>query len=79
MGPQHHATSYTSRLNKLFGSHPAYQYVQINLQENVLKSLLVNLFLNSLRRSVPPHLQPTYLVSRQNMVRHFAPYPAEPW
>ncbi|KAI0322836.1 ATP10 protein-domain-containing protein [Amylostereum chailletii] len=64
---EYHASSYASRVNELYKSHPAYQYVQINLQENVLKSLLVNLFLRSLRQTIPLHLQSTYLVSRQNM------------
>jgi len=41
--------------------------VQINLQENLLKSFLVKLFSNGLRSTVPPELQDTYLVSGQNM------------
>ncbi|THH16131.1 hypothetical protein EW146_g4458 [Bondarzewia mesenterica] len=64
---EYHASSYTDRVNEMYQDHPSYQYVQINLQENLLKSLLVNLFLSSLRSSVPSRLQPTYLVSRQNM------------
>ncbi|KAI6107585.1 ATPase assembly factor ATP10 [Pisolithus croceorrhizus] len=39
----------------------------INLQENLLKSWLVSLFLASIARSVPRELHPTYLVSSQNM------------
>ncbi|KXN89325.1 Mitochondrial ATPase complex subunit ATP10 [Leucoagaricus sp. SymC.cos] len=50
-----------------YASHPPYQYVQVNLQENVLKSFLVNIFLNSLRKVIPKELHPTYLVSTQNM------------
>jgi hypothetical protein len=46
-----------------------YQYIQINLQENFLKSILVNIFLSSLRSKVPPEQHKRYLVSRQNMVR----------
>jgi len=64
---EHHALSFAERVNAKFGIHPAYQYVQINLQENVLKSLLVSMFLSSLRNLVPTYLQKTYLVSRQNM------------
>jgi hypothetical protein len=45
-----------------------YQYIQINLQENILKSILVNIFLSSLRSKVPPEQHTRYLVSRQNMV-----------
>ncbi|KAF9450286.1 hypothetical protein P691DRAFT_726272 [Macrolepiota fuliginosa MF-IS2] len=50
-----------------YAPHPLYQYVQVNLQENVLKSFLVNIFLNSLRKVIPKDLQSTYLVSSQNM------------
>lgn len=50
-----------------FLAHPRFQYVQINLQENMLKSMLVSLFRASIRRAVPPALHPTYLVSSQSM------------
>lgn len=50
-----------------YASHPLYQIVQVNLQENLLKSFLVNLFLKSLRRVTAKELHPTYLVSSQNM------------
>jgi len=53
--------------NKAFLSNQNYRFVQINLQENVLKSLVVSMFLTSLRRTIPAKLQPTYLVSGQNM------------
>ncbi|RDB30813.1 Mitochondrial ATPase complex subunit ATP10 [Hypsizygus marmoreus] len=62
-----HAKGFVDPTNARFSSHPLYQYVQINLQENLLKSILVNLFLNSLRSVVPEELQPNYLVSSQNM------------
>ncbi|KAI0252491.1 ATPase assembly factor ATP10, partial [Lactifluus subvellereus] len=62
-----HATSYTKSINALYHGHPVYQYVQINLQENILKSILVNIFLSSLRSKVPPDQHTRYLVSRQNM------------
>jgi mitochondrial ATPase complex subunit ATP10 len=39
----------------------------VNLQENPLKSFLVSLFFSSLRKTVPLNLQPTYMVSSQNM------------
>ena len=41
--------------------------MQINLQENLLKSFLVNLFTNSLRSAVPKELHANYLISRQNL------------
>ena len=40
---------------------------QINLQENPLKSFLVNLFLSSLRSQIPLAYQPTYLLSSQSL------------
>jgi len=53
--------------NEVFLPNPNYRFIQINLQENLLKSLLVSIFLSSLRQAVPVKLQPTYLVSSQNM------------
>ena len=41
--------------------------MQINLQENLLKSFLVNLFTNSLQSTVPKELQSSYLISSQNI------------
>ncbi|TFY77872.1 hypothetical protein EWM64_g6136, partial [Hericium alpestre] len=64
---EYHASSFTDRVNQLYQEHPSYQYIQINLQENILKSLLVHLFLSSLRSKIPHRLHPTYMVSRQNM------------
>lgn len=40
---------------------------QINLQENPLKSFLVTMFLSSLRKTIPPSQQPTYLLSHQSL------------
>lgn len=53
--------------NEAFLSNPKYRFIQINLQENLLKSLLVSMFLSSLRQTISAGLQPTYLVSSQNM------------
>lgn len=64
---QLHAENFTAQTNAAFLSHPSYQYVQINQQDNVLKNWLVNIFLRSIRSQVPHYLQPTYLVSSQNM------------
>jgi ATPase complex subunit ATP10 len=47
--------------------------VQINLQENVLRSLLVSVFVSSIRAQVPPALHRTYLLSTQNMEYARAP------
>lgn len=40
---------------------------QINLQENPLKSFLVNMFLSSLRKTIPAEYQATYLLSHQSL------------
>ncbi|TEB34348.1 hypothetical protein FA13DRAFT_82020 [Coprinellus micaceus] len=50
-----------------FASSPHFQYLQVNLQENVLKAFLVNLFVRQLREAVPRELHDTYLISTQNM------------
>jgi len=62
-----HAASYTKLLNGLYRKRSTYQYIQINLQENILKSILVSIFLSSLRSKIPPAQHTRYLVSRQNM------------
>lgn len=46
---------------------PGFQYVQINLQQNMVKSYLVSLFLSSLRKETPPEFQSSYIFARQNM------------
>ncbi|EGN92870.1 hypothetical protein SERLA73DRAFT_116717 [Serpula lacrymans var. lacrymans S7.3] len=62
-----HVNGFVSLANEHFLSHPLYKYTQINLQENLLKSFLVSLFLSSIAKSIPPELHATYLVSGQNM------------
>ncbi|KAK7437920.1 Mitochondrial ATPase complex subunit atp10 [Stygiomarasmius scandens] len=62
-----HSSGFTELTHARFSPNPLYQHIHINLQENLLKSMLVNLFLSSLRSSVPLELHPTYLVSSQNM------------
>ena len=59
--------SFVDPTNEVFLSNPNYRFIQINLQENLLKSFLVSMFLSSLRRTIPVELQPAYLVSSQNM------------
>lgn len=46
---------------------PGFQFVQINVQQNMIKSYLVSLFLSSLRKETPPAFQPSYIFARQNM------------
>ncbi|RXW14905.1 hypothetical protein EST38_g10949 [Candolleomyces aberdarensis] len=62
-----HAQGFVEPTHNRFSSHPQYQYVQVNLQENLLKAFLVNLFLGKLRQHIPPELHENYLVSTQNM------------
>ncbi|EAU89309.1 F1F0 ATP synthase assembly protein Atp10 [Coprinopsis cinerea okayama7 len=62
-----HAKAFTDLTNARFLSNPHYQYIQVNLQENVMKAFLVNLFLSGLRKTVPSELQANYLISGQNM------------
>ncbi|KAF4583443.1 ATPase assembly factor ATP10 [Pleurotus pulmonarius] len=62
-----HAKGFVDPTYEHYGTHPSFQYIQVNLQENLLKSILVNLFTKSLRSTVPPELHPYYLVSSQNM------------
>ncbi|KAJ8693578.1 Mitochondrial ATPase complex subunit atp10 [Pleurotus ostreatus] len=62
-----HAKGFVDPTYEHYGTHPLFQYVQVNLQENLLKSILVNLFTKSLRSTIPPELHPYYLVSSQNM------------
>ncbi|KZP18123.1 hypothetical protein FIBSPDRAFT_829636 [Athelia psychrophila] len=62
-----HVAGFTGATHARFSSHPLYTPVSINLQENLLKSFLVSLFLSSIRKQVAPDLHATYLVSGQNM------------
>ncbi|KZT23703.1 hypothetical protein NEOLEDRAFT_1157210 [Neolentinus lepideus HHB14362 ss-1] len=47
--------------------YPEYQHVLINLQENILRSMLVSLFTSRIRKNTPPELHSTYLLSSQDM------------
>lgn len=64
---QVHVNGFVSPTNARYLSNPLYQYVQINLQENLLKSWLVSLFLSSIAKTVAKELHPTYLVSSQSV------------
>ncbi|KAH8929657.1 hypothetical protein BT69DRAFT_125135 [Atractiella rhizophila] len=63
---EHTASFSTLALDK-YESNPNFQYIQINLQENVLRSFVVSMFLSNLRRQVPEKHQASYLLSHQNM------------
>ncbi|PPQ66525.1 hypothetical protein CVT26_009498 [Gymnopilus dilepis] len=62
-----HAKSFTYSTNLRYSSHPLYQYIQINVQENLLKALLVKLYARSLWTLIPPEQRPNYLISSQNL------------
>ncbi|KAJ3716809.1 ATP10 protein-domain-containing protein [Lentinula guzmanii] len=62
-----HVASFTTPTLARFSSHPLFNHLQINLQSNALKSMLVSLFLSSLRRTIPPEQHSYYLVSSQNL------------
>ncbi|KAG6830109.1 hypothetical protein H0H92_002158 [Tricholoma furcatifolium] len=62
-----HSKGFITPTFQRYSSNPLFQHVQINLQENILKSLLVKVFIRSLRNVVPAALHSTYLVSSQNM------------
>lgn len=52
---------------KMFKDHSHFQHIQINLQENRLKSLLVSMFAASIRKTIPQEQWRHYLISSQNM------------
>lgn len=56
-----------AHLQTLCDSNTHMRPVQINLQENALKSFLVSLFMSNLRGQTPPALHSTYMLSHQNM------------
>ncbi|KLO09002.1 hypothetical protein SCHPADRAFT_834571 [Schizopora paradoxa] len=62
-----HVDSFVRPTIEKFLSDHRFQFVQINLQENILKAFLVSMYVSSLRRKVPPELHRTYLLSTQNM------------
>ncbi|KAJ7496890.1 ATP10 protein-domain-containing protein [Mycena latifolia] len=59
--------SFVNQVHPRFEGHPLYQRMHINIQENLLKALLVNLFRHNLRAKVPKELYGNCLLSTQNM------------
>lgn len=64
---QDHVNSFVNSVEGDHTGNPNFQLVRINLQENYLKSLIVNMFVSNLRRVVPRDQHEKYLVSSQNM------------
>lgn len=64
---EEHVNSFVRPTLADMDSSPLFQYVQINVQENPLRSFLVSLFISSLRGSVPEKYHRTYLLSDQSL------------
>lgn len=62
-----HIKSFVEPNLEQFQDNPHFKYVQINLQQNAIKSYLVSLFLSGLRKETPQAFQPSYIFARQNM------------
>ncbi|KAF6767575.1 ATPase assembly factor ATP10, mitochondria [Kalmanozyma brasiliensis GHG001] len=64
---EEHTKSFYADTVAEFQGRKGFQLVQINLQNNKLKSYLVSLFLASLRSQIPQEWHQTYLLSSQNI------------
>ncbi|THH27441.1 hypothetical protein EUX98_g6747 [Antrodiella citrinella] len=58
---------FTQPTNIAYSTHPSYQFVRINLQENLLKSFLISMFTKSIRRQMHEQHWGRYLISSQNL------------
>ena len=74
-GSQIQTAQFVEPTQQAFASPPLFQLVQINLQDNLLKSFLVSLFASGIRKTQPESLWPTYMISNQNM--EYALYPID--
>ncbi|KAH6917883.1 ATPase assembly factor ATP10 [Coprinopsis sp. MPI-PUGE-AT-0042] len=61
------AKAFTKPTHERYKEHPSYQYIQVKPARNMMKALLVKLFIGRLKGIVPPEFQANYLVSSQNM------------
>ncbi len=50
-----------------YSSDRRFQHLQINLQENKMRSVLVSFFASSIRKTMPKEQWPFYMISSQNM------------
>ncbi|EGG06757.1 uncharacterized protein MELLADRAFT_48252 [Melampsora larici-populina 98AG31] len=64
---EEHTRSFYTEPTRMLAGEPDFQLVRLNVQENPLKSWLVSLFINNLKRNVPAHQQSRYLLSNQNL------------
>lgn len=61
------AKMFTEPTHNEFKDHSHYQLIQLNLQENLLKSMLVSLFASGIKRSIPQEQWSRYLITSQSM------------
>ncbi|KAG9011440.1 Mitochondrial ATPase complex subunit atp10 [Tulasnella sp. 427] len=64
---EEHIKSFTKFVLAAYTSDPKFKFVQINLQENLLKSAIVSLSKSSIKRTIPKEFHETYIHSSQNM------------
>ncbi|KAH9815567.1 ATP10 protein-domain-containing protein [Melampsora americana] len=64
---EEHTRSFYVEPTRMLAGEPDFQLLRLNVQENPLKSWLVSLFINNLKRNVPAHQQSRYLLSNQNL------------
>ncbi|WVQ68199.1 uncharacterized protein L199_006406 [Kwoniella botswanensis] len=60
---EEHEQSFTQPVLEDFAGHPEFNFVQINHQENKLKSFLVSFFISSLKRTIAEDRWGNYLIS----------------
>ncbi|WVW85772.1 hypothetical protein I302_107810 [Kwoniella bestiolae CBS 10118] len=60
---EEHEQSFTQPVLSDIAGHPEFNFVQINHQENKLKSLLVSFFISSLKRTIPEDRWGNYMIS----------------
>ena len=64
---QEHANSFIDLTHTQYHTNPYYNYIQINLEDNIAKAFLRTMYINSLRRQTPLALHGQYMLSGQNM------------
>ncbi|PAV15345.1 F1F0 ATP synthase assembly Atp10 [Pyrrhoderma noxium] len=62
-----HANSFIDLTHTQYHTNPYYNYIQINLEDNIAKAFLRTMYINSLRRQTPLALHGQYMLSGQNM------------
>ncbi|KAJ9115695.1 hypothetical protein QFC20_001022 [Naganishia adeliensis] len=60
---EEHANSFVADVLEDWEQDPMFRYVQVNHQSNPLKSLLLQLFISGLKRSIPEHRWSGYMIA----------------